>query len=197
MPSNATSQGTKPWSFVALNIIIKRWLAANPMKYAWGDASLPHHLFPASLSLSSERELGEGSFQGPPSTAGQTGATPSHGALGSVIGAGNLCPWEDASEEKRKHDLSHGGGALTALCFTVLCQEGLRINFTSAIITHVVVMGKTWNRTGKSNEHPKAQPCILHLGAGSVLEPGAAQGSVGHSGLALVSVQAKDRPPLF
>lgn len=72
-----------------------------------------------------------------------------------------------------------------------------RINFTSAIITHVVVMGKIWNRTGKSNGHPRAQPCILHLGPGSGLKPGGAQGSVAHSGLALVSVQAKDRPRLF
>lgn len=66
-----------------------------------------------------------------------------------------------------------------------------QIHLTSATVTHLGVTGRVFNGTGKSNEHPKAQAGIAHLGAGSVL------GSQGLSALAQVSVQVHDTPWLF
>lgn len=91
-----------------------------------------HEEMPAFPSICSQLHCPsalEGNWD--PSTAGHTGAT----LPTELPRAGNLCPWEAASERKRKCDLSHGG-VHWQLCAS-LCSIRRDSGFThSAILTH-------------------------------------------------------------
>lgn len=152
MPSNATFQGTKLWSLVALNVIIKRWLAANPVKYAWGDASLPHHLFPASLSSAL--------------TGNWEGATEREllGKLGPPLPTSSrFCGTSRSSVPAREEEnLSHGG-AHGELCASLSStRRDSAPDPPHLCHRHTAgVTGRVCNGTGKSNEHLKHKQVLL------------------------------------
>lgn len=145
----------------------QEWLAANPLEHAWGDASLPQHLSPLHhpSALQGNRDRAD---PRDPQQTGQTGATPPTEARAGNLGG------------KRKMWFELWRGALRALCFTVPHQG--QDSLHSAVVTHKLVMGSIWNGTGKSSEHPKAPPGLVHLGPGSVLRTGEHRGYLGLAG---------------
>lgn len=105
-----------------------------------------------------------------PGTAGQTGATlPT--SCHSVAGAGARCPWEAASEGRRKSDWS-GGGAHRELCASLSsirrgsAQDSLQLCHQHTPAGH----GEGFKQDRKGSEQPKAQAGIVHRGPGSVPE---------------------------
>lgn len=136
------------------------------------------------------RGTGRGQPPGTPALLGKLGP-PFPRAVTCVAGAGALCPWEAASEGSRKSDLSCGGER-RELCASLSsvrrgsAQDSLQLCHQYPPAGN----GEGFKQDRKSNEQPKAQPGIVHLGPGSVPSTGTRRFGTG-------SVHVHDRPPLF